>query len=124
METAIRRGTQQVVHREPRAEERADPPAAIHREQERFEPNEMRRKLQQQGAFAKRLADKADLELLKVAEAAVDEARRAAARADGDVVALNQGRPEPSTRSVKQRPAPGDTPTHDKKVPALTSKGI
>jgi hypothetical protein len=52
----------------------------------------MRREPQEAGPLGERLPDERKPELLQVAEAAVDEPRRAARRPDGDVVALDERR--------------------------------
>jgi hypothetical protein len=124
VESAVGRSAQQVIHREPRAEEWPGPRAAVHGEQKWLEPNQVGRKPQQYRAFAKRLAHETDLELLEIAEAAVDEARRATASPDRNVVALDQCGAKPSTRSVQYNPASGDPAAHDEDVPTLTSKRI
>ena len=60
------------------------------RDEERRRVDEVRRELDHQLALEQRLADQAEVEVLQVAEAAVDHLRGAARGADRVVVALEQ----------------------------------
>ena len=66
--------------------------------------------------FADRLVDHRELVGLQVAQAAVDQLRRARRRAGGEVVALHEDRREPAQRGVAGDRRSGDTAADDQDV--------
>ena len=77
-------------------------------DQERGRVDEVRRELDQQLALQQRLADQPEVEVLQVAEAAVDHLRGAARGADGEVIALQQRDRIPARRRIESDPGAGD----------------
>ena len=97
------RPPQLVVEQHPRADVGALPEAACERVEERHRAHEMRREhVQQQAALAQRLADEAELQLLEVAQAAVDQLARAARGAGGEVALLEQRDRQPAAGGVER----------------------
>ena len=91
---------QRVVRGESEAELPArNPRARVHGPRERERPHEVRRDVQQTPPLGARLEHEADLPVLEIAHAAVDEPRRAARRAAREIALLDGGRP-----SVRARP--------------------
>ena len=74
MPAAVASSTEDVVEGQPGVVERLRQVRdAIDREQQRLDPDEMRRQRQQPGALGERLANEPEAELLEVAETAVDQ---------------------------------------------------
>src|SRR5205823_9682848 len=65
---------------------------AVHRHEQTHRAHEMRRIADQRFAFGERFVDEAELAVLQIAQAAVDQARRARRRARAEVVALDEQR--------------------------------
>jgi hypothetical protein len=63
---------------------------------------------QQQAALLQRLLDEREVEHLQVAQAAVDQLRRARRRARGEVALLDQAHLEPTRDGVERRSDPDD----------------
>ena len=82
----------------------------------------MRREPEQQTAFSKSLANETDLELLEIAEPAVDETRRTATGPDRYVVSFYESCSEPPSRGVEENPAAGDAAANDEQVPAFAGE--
>ena len=95
MPAAVTPRAEDVVQGHPRLVEgpRYNRPA-VKREEQRFDADEVRRQAQQPRSLRQGFANEADTELLEVAEAAVDQSRRPARRPDGDVLALDERRPQ------------------------------
>src|SRR5205823_4961902 len=112
-ERAVRR--QPVVEREPERDLPALAPRALvdgNAELERRD--EVRREAQQPLALLERLAHEPDLEVLEVAEPAVNEPRGRAARATGEIVALDEEHREPRERGLARDRGAVDAPAdHD-----------
>src|SRR5260370_22732279 len=82
---------EQVVDADPGADVRALPAEVGEREQEGNRLDQVRRDpLQQQGPLGERLADQAEIELLKVAQTAVDELARPRRCACAEVPRLDE----------------------------------
>ena len=70
--------------------------------------HQMRRDLlEQQAALVQRLAHEADVEMLEVAQTAVDQLARAARRAGGEVALLDQSHGQAAARRVQGDAAAG-----------------
>ena len=115
------RGRHHVVHVEP------DPDAAVaalvaeRRHQERRRVDEVWREPDQQLALQQRLADQAEVEVLQVAEPAVDHLRRAAGGALAEVVALDQRDRIAARGRVEGHAGAGDPTADDDHVEAVLS---
>jgi len=72
--------------------------ARVDRDVELERRNEMRREAQQPFALVQRLAHEADLEVLEVAQAAMDQARRRARGSHREIAALDEQHGEPAQR--------------------------
>ena len=97
MPAATAPGAEHVVERQSGPVERARQQGpAEQREQERLDADEVRRELQDPRPFRQRLANRAELVLLEIAQPAVDEPRRPARRPDGEVVPFDERRPQPA----------------------------
>ena len=80
-----------VVEQHPGADVGALPDPLLQRKEERHGPHQVRRDhVEQQAALAQRLVDEAELHLLEVAQAAVDQLARAARGAGGEIARLHQ----------------------------------
>ena len=105
------RAAEGVVEDHPGAQVRALPDAVLERRQERDRLDEVRRQaVEQQAALAQRLADEPELELLEIAQAAVDQLARPARRARGEVALLDERDPQPARSRVERRAAADDAP--------------
>ena len=99
------------------------PDAMFEGHEERNGANEMRAEpAEEQGLFGERLADQAELELLEVAEATVNQFARAARRARGPVALFEERDRQPPTRGIECRPRADDTATDDDHVEGLTGR--
>ena len=96
----------------------------VDREQQRFQPDEVRREVEQPRPLGERLADQPEAELLEVAEAAVDQPRRARRRPGGDVVLLDERGAHPARHGVEERPAADDAAADDDDVPRAVGEGL
>ena len=76
----------------------------------------------EQAALLQRLVDQAEIELLEVAQAAVDELARARRRARGQVARLDQGDRQPAGGGVERRAGAGDAAADDDDVEALPAQ--
>ena len=83
----------------------------------------MRRQLDHQAALEQRLADQPEVEVLQVAQAAVDELARAAGGAGGEVVALQQGHAVAAAGRVECDARAGDPAPDDGDVELLLREG-
>ncbi len=93
---------QRVVEQRARADIGALPDVMRERKQERHRSHEMRTEpFEHQRLLAQRFADEAELELLEVAQAAVDQLRRAARGPGSPVALLDQRDREPAARRVE-----------------------
>ena len=90
-----------------------DPPGE--RVEEGHGPGEVRAEaVDHEVALVERLGDQAQLELLQVAEAAVEQLRGAAGGAGGEVALLDEGDREPAGGGVERHTGAGDATTdHD-----------
>ena len=84
------RGRHHVVHVQADPDPAVPPLRAQRRDQERGRVDQVRRELDQQLALEQRLADQAEVEVLQVAQAAVDHLRGAAGGALAEVASLDQ----------------------------------
>ncbi len=97
--------------------ERAGAVSAIVRHQEAELLNQPGGLTDQSLTFADRLPGQSHLELPEVAQAAVDELGRAARGPPGDVVLLDQQRPQAEATGEPEDPRPGHAAAHDHDVP-------
>ena len=75
-------------------------------------------------AFGQRLVDEAELLLLEVAQAAVDELGGARRRAGGEVAPLDEGRPQPPPGGVEGDAGAGDPAADDEQVEGLRAEAL
>ena len=105
------RAAQLVVEEDARRDVGPFPPPIGQREQERQRLDQMRgQRGQRQLALVQRLADQTELQLLEVAQAAVEHLRRPARGARREVAGLDQGHLQPAGRRVQRAPAPTTPP--------------
>ena len=90
---------------------------------ERQRPDQVRRQLDHQLALEQRLAHQAEVEVLQVAQAAVDELRRAAAGARGEVGLLDQRHAVAARGRVERHPGAGDPAADHQHVEVLGRPG-
>ena len=108
-EPAVAAGAQQVVQEDAAAVEAlVEQRDAVDREEERLQASRGAARAGAAAPAPERLVDQAEVELLQVAQPAVDQARAAAGRARGDVPLLHQRRAQARGSS---RPAARPTPT-------------
>ena len=93
------------------------PSKAGHEQRQRV--HEVRRQLDQQRALEQRLADQPEVEVLQVAQAAVDQLRRAAGGARGEVVALHQRDAVAARGGVERHAGAGDAAADHDQVEAV-----
>ena len=108
-----------VVHVQPHSEQAVEPLALERRHDHRQRLHEVRRELHEQRALEQRLAHQPEVEVLEVAQAAVDELRRAARRARGEVGLLDQGDAVAARGGVERHARAGDPAAHDDEVEAV-----
>ncbi len=108
-----------VVHVEADAEAALAALVAEGGNQERRRVDEVRRQLDHQLALEQRLADQAEVEVLQVAQAAVDHLRGAARGAFGVVAALQQRHRVPARGRVERDPGAGDAAADDDDLEVL-----
>ena len=101
-----------VVHVQPHAHEQVGTLAVEARHQQRQRVHEVRREVHHQPALEQRLAHEAEVEVLQVAQAAVDELARAAGGAAG-VVGLLDERDRVAARGGVERNASSGDPAAD-----------
>ena len=112
-------GRHHVVHVEPGADFAVAAPAGEGGDQERRRVDEVRGQLHHQLALEQRLADQAEVEVLQVAQAAVDHLRGAAGGADGVVAALEQRHRVAARGGVEGDAGAGDPAADDDDLEAL-----
>ncbi len=83
----------------------------------------MRRDPPEHVALGRRLAHQADVALLEVADAAVDQLRAAAARAGPEVVALDQRHAEAAEGGVACHARPGDAAADNQQLELTCGQG-
>jgi hypothetical protein len=105
--------------------------AAVHqpvlgedRDEERQDVDEVRRGVAQDLALAQRLVHEADLALLQVAQAAVDQLGGLGGGARGEVVALDQGGLQAPGGGVEGHAAPGDAAADDEDVEVALRQAV
>ena len=76
---------------------------AVDREEERLQGHEVRREPEQPRALLQRLVDQPEVELLQVAQPAVDQPGRPPGRPRGDVALLHERSAQSAARRVQQR---------------------
>ena len=113
-----------VVHVEPDPDEQVRPRPLERRHHERQRPDQVRRQLDQQPALEQRLADEPEVEVLEIAQAAVDEFRGAAAGPRRVVGLLHQRDAEPARGGVERDPGAGDPAADHDHVEALGGKRL
>ena len=91
---------------------------------ERLQADEVAGDPDERRALCERLPDQAEAELLQVAEAAMDELGRAAARAHGQVVALDERCAQAARCRVQQGADTRDAATHDEHVEPVAAERI
>jgi hypothetical protein len=89
-----------------------------------FRPTPVRRSGRLPCPLEQRLAHQAEVEVLQVAEAAVDELGRAAGGARREVVALNERHAVPARGRVERDSRAGDPAAHHHQVEALLLQGF
>ncbi len=117
----LRKSDEQVVH--PHAGRQLpapEPVAVVHRENERQGPDQVRGDAPEYGAFAQRLEDEPQLAMLEVAEPAVHQAAGAAARAEGQVVLLDEHRAQAPHRGVTRDTGTDNAATDDEEIHGST----
>jgi hypothetical protein len=102
-----------VVHVQAEAELAIAPLLPQRRHQERGRVDEVGRELDHQLTLQQRLANQPEIEVLQVAEAAVDHLRGAAGGAHGVVAALQQGDRVATRGGVEGDPGAGDAAADD-----------
>ena len=105
-----------VVHVEPHAQHPVRALAAERGDHERQRRHDVRRQLHEQRALQQRLAHQAEVEVLEVAQTAVDQLRRAARGAGGEVRLLHERHAVPARRGVQGNPRAGDAAAHHDEV--------
>ena len=100
----------------PIAEHAVGPLALEARHEQRQRADEVRRELYEDRALEQRLAHQAEVEVLQVAQAAVDELRRPARGARREVLALDQGDAVAARRRVERDAGAGDPAPDDDEV--------
>ena len=101
------------------------PPPVRQREEERQRFDEMRRKgRQRQLALVQRLAHQPELELLEVAQPAVEHLRRAARGAGGEVTRLDEGDLESAGRGIERSASADHATADDDDVELLAAEPI
>jgi hypothetical protein len=105
-----------VVHVEPDAEHAIRALPTEGRDDERQRLHQVRCQLHQQRALEQRLAHQPEVEVLEVAQAAVDQLRGAARGAGREVRLLDERHAVPTRGRVEGHPRARDSPTHDGEV--------
>src|SRR5207249_5503716 len=93
---------------------------AVHGHQQPQRPNEMWRVADERLPFGQRFVHKAQLAMLEIAQAAVDQARRAGRRAGAEVVALDKQRPVAVEHRLARDARPIDAAADHDDIEALT----
>src|ERR1041385_8219613 len=88
----------------------------VDRNRDRQRTYEMRRDSQQGFAFTQRLADKPKLEMLEIAQAAMNEPRRSAGRTAADIALVQEQNFQAAHRCVASDPGAVDTRTDNDHV--------
>ena len=106
-----------VEEREPDAQlVQARARAAVDRHEHRRRLGQVRRDPPQHFAFGRRLAHERDLALLEITQAAVDQLRRPAARAGGEVAGVDETDGETAQRRLARDTGPGDAAADHQEV--------
>ncbi len=112
-----RGGGQSVVDQDASAHIRSLPHPVRERVEERHRLDEVRRDpVEQQASLLQRLADQPEVEHLQVPQPAVDELARAARRAAGPVLSLDDRRPQAPSRRIHRGAGPDDTSSDNQHV--------
>ena len=90
----------------------------------RERPHEVRRGAEQRAPLAARLEHEAEVAVLEVAHAAVDEPRRAARGAAREVVALDERDAEAAERGVARDAGAGDPAADDEEVDVIAGEPV
>ena len=99
--------------------------AVLQRQQEGRGVDEVRGDgLHEQAALVEGLAHQADVEVLQVPQAAVDELARPARGAGGEVALLHQRHGEAATRRVERHATAGDSSADDEHVEVLAGEAL
>ena len=113
-----------VVEVEAHPDEAVEPRAVEGGDDDRQRADQMRRERDEQLALEQRLAHQPEVEVLEVAQAAVDELARAAGGAGGVVGALEQRHAVAAAGGVEGDAGPGDAAADDGDVEALTGERV
>ena len=105
-----------VVHVESHAQHPVGALAAERGDHERQRLHEVRGELHEQRALEQRLAHQPEVEVLEVAKAAMDQLRRAARGAGGEVRLLHERHAVAARRGVQGDPRAGDAAAHHDEV--------
>ena len=119
------RAAQLVVEEDARRHVGPLPQSLGQREQERQGLDEVRRQRRQgQFAFVQGLADEPELELLEVAQSAVEHLRRPARRARCEVAGLDERHLEASGGGIERSASADDTTADDDDVELLAAEAV
>jgi len=114
-----------VVEEQPGAEEGAVPRHPPQRHQDRHRVHQMGRDLlDQQTSLLQRLAYQLDVELLQIAQTAMDQFAGTAGRSGRPVPLLDHGDPQPAARSVKGDAAAGGAAADDEHVEEVGGEAL
>jgi hypothetical protein len=86
--------------------------------------HQVRRVVEQTLALGQVLVDQAVLPLLQIAEATVDQLGRLRRRARGEVVLLDQRRPQSPAGGIERHPGPGDAASDDQHIERLVGQAL
>ena len=121
---AQRRRGHDVVHVQADPGQAVRPAGAVERRQhEGQRPDQVRRQPDHELALEQRLAHQPQVEVLQVAQTAVDQLGRAAARPRGEVGLLHQGHAVPAGGRVQSHPGAGDPAADDEHVIRVLGQG-
>ncbi len=112
-----------VVHVEPHAQQPVGALAPEAGDEERQRPDQVRGQLHELRALEQRLAHEAEVEVLQVAQAAVDQLRRAARRARREVAPLDERHAVPARGGVEGHAGTGDPPADHDQVVGVALQG-
>jgi hypothetical protein len=117
-------GGHHVVHVQPDAHRAIGAAAVEGWDQQRQRADEVRRQVDQQLALQQRLANQAEVEVLQVAQAAVDELAGPAGGARGPVALLEQTDVETPAGGVERGTGAGDPAADDEDVEGLAGHAV
>jgi hypothetical protein len=112
-------GRHDVVHVQPDAHRAVGPLALEVRDDQRQRPHQVRRQVDEQRALEQRLAHQSDVEVLEVAQAAVDELGRPARGPRRVVLGVDQRNAVPARRRVERHARAGDPAADHHHVEAI-----